>query len=50
VGYKKGRGWFDIQIDVEVLFLKFIYLMFHNALYMINNSTDSEKIKNGYEV
>ena len=50
VGDEKGGRWFDIQIDIEVLFSKFIYLMFHNTLYRINNSTDTEKIKNGYEV
>ena len=50
MGDEKGGRWFDIQIDIEVLFSKFIYLMFHNTLYRINNSTDTEKIKNGYEV
>jgi len=45
MGDEKGRGWFDIQIDVEVLFSKFIYLMFHNTLYGNYDSIDTEKYK-----
>jgi 3'-phosphoadenosine 5'-phosphosulfate sulfotransferase (PAPS reductase)/FAD synthetase len=41
---KRTWRWFDIHMEVEILFLK-IHILFHNTLYWIDNSTDIDKLK-----